>query len=83
MATKIGFVETKNPSYDLGVYDFRKQNQVSQTPAYQAAHQQDKELSWHAVCWLKGGWLKSSDEAVVAKLPPADPLSGSKSDYCN
>lgn len=81
MATKIGFVNMKNPSYDLGVYDFREQNQVSQTQAYQVAHQQDKELSWHAVCWLKD-WLQQSDQAMVSKLPPADPASGSKSDYC-
>lgn len=81
LATKVGIINNKNTFFDWGVYDFRQANEASKSPAYQAAHSQDKELSWHAVCWLKD-WLPLSDTATIAKLSAGDPASGKSSDYC-
>lgn len=81
LAMKVGIMSNKNTFFDWGVYDFRQTNEASKSPAYQSAHGQDKELSWHAVCWLKD-WLPASDAATIAKLPAGDPASGKNSDYC-
>ncbi|HET9412131.1 MAG TPA: prepilin-type N-terminal cleavage/methylation domain-containing protein [Candidatus Saccharimonadales bacterium] len=81
LATKVGIISNKNTFFDWGVYDFRQTNEASKSPAYQSGHSQDKELSWHAVCWLKD-WLPASDAATIAKLPAGDPASGKNSDYC-
>lgn len=80
LATSVGFQQTNNASFDWGVYDFRNENEASQLAEYQAAHQQDRELSWHAVCWFD--WLPSADAARVKGLPAGDPTSGTRSDYC-
>jgi hypothetical protein len=80
IATAVGFVKTKNTTFDWGVYDYRAQNSASQSTAYQTAHQQDKELSWHAVCWLD--WIAEADETTLRALPAGDSKSGKKSDYC-
>lgn len=79
--TKIGLIQSNNAFFDFGVYDYRQQNQASQSSAYQSAHAGDKELSWHAVCWLRD-WLPANDTAAIATLPPADPGSGKTSNYC-
>jgi hypothetical protein len=81
LATSVGIVKDKNTFFDWGVYDYRQQNTASQSSAYQQAHAQDKELSWHAVCWFD--WLPASDSTKVKSLPAGDPTSGKKSDYCN
>lgn len=81
LGTKVGILASKNTFFDLGVYDFREQNPVSKTAAFQSVHSQNKELSWHAVCWLKD-WLPSGDQQTLSKLPSGDPASGKSSDYC-
>jgi hypothetical protein len=80
LATSVGIVKSNNTFFDWGVYDYRQQNQASQSTAYQQAHMQDKELSWHAVCWFD--WLSQSDRSKVTSLPAGDPGSGKTSDYC-
>ena len=80
LATSVGIIKDKNTFFDWGVYDYRQQNEVSKTAAYQQAHAQDKELSWHAVCWFD--WLPVSDSSKIKSLPAGDPGSGKKSDYC-
>lgn len=80
LATKVGFVGTKNAGFDFGVYDLRTTNQASASAAYRAAHPHG-ETAWHAVCWLKG-WLPTNDQTRVLALPPGDPTSGKNSDYC-
>ncbi len=81
LATKVGIISDKNTFFDWGVYDYRQENEASKSATFQAAHTQDKELSWHAVCWLKD-WLPASDVATLAKTPAGDPASGKTSDYC-
>jgi hypothetical protein len=80
LATSVGIVKASNSFFDWGVYDYRQQNAASKSTAYQSAHAQDKELSWHAVCWFD--WLPSSDATKIKSLPAGDPTSGKNSDYC-
>ncbi|MFZ3010170.1 MAG: hypothetical protein WA030_04125 [Candidatus Microsaccharimonas sp.] len=80
LATSVGITETVNAFFDWGVYDYRQENEASKSIAYQQLHAQDKELSWHAVCWFD--WLPSADSSKVKSLPPGDPTSGKNSDYC-
>lgn len=79
--TSVGIIGNENTFFDWGVYDYRQQNEASKSAAYQQAHAQEKELAWHAVCWLEG-WLPASDEATLAKLEAGDPTSAKNSDYC-
>lgn len=81
LATKVGILAEKNTFFDFGVYDYRNLNEASKSPAYQSAHPQDKELAWHAVCWLKD-WLPGNDVSTLAALPAGDSSSGKNSDYC-
>lgn len=82
IATTTGLLNgTPNNFFDFGVYDLRRPNAVSQTTAYQQAHANDKELSWHAVCWFD--MLPGSDASTVKGLPAADGASGKTSDYCD
>jgi len=80
VATAAGFEKGPNVFFDLGVLDLRKKNEISQTPAYQQAHADNKELAWHAVCWYD--MLPSNDATRTKNLPAGDPLSGKASDYC-
>lgn len=80
VATTVGLINSNNVFFDFGVYDLRRPNAISKTPAYQSAHADDKELSWHAVCWFD--LLSSKDNSKIKSLPPGDPASGKNSDYC-
>jgi hypothetical protein len=80
VATAVGFTKNKNVNFDFGVYDLRVINAAAKAPAYQQAHQNDKDLSWHAVCLFDV--LPSADAAKVKSLPAGDQASGKQSDYC-
>lgn len=82
LGTKVGIIKGRNVFFDLGVYDYRQQNSASNVAAFRSAHSSDKELSWYAVCWLKG-WLPKDTEDRLNSLPAADPKSGKTSDYCS
>lgn len=79
IATAVG-LPPSNTFFDLGVYDLRKQNEVSKTPAYQQAHADAKELAYYAVCWLD--MLPKDSSSFIKNLPAGDPQSGKTSDYC-
>lgn len=81
LGTKVGIISEGNTFFDFGLYDYRQENEASKNSAYQSAHTQDKELSWHAVCWLKG-WLPAADQSKLLALPAGDPNSEKNSDYC-
>lgn len=80
LATKVGIIDQDNTFFDWGVYDYRQENEASKSTSYKSAHESEKELAWHAVCWFD--WLPASDEAKVRALPAGDPTSGKTSDYC-
>lgn len=81
IASSVGYPDQGNIFFDLGVYDFRQRNEASGSLEYQQKHGSDKELSWHAVCWLKD-WIPESDQAILRNLPAGDSISGKTSDYC-
>lgn len=78
VATAVGLAG--NTFFDLGVYDLRQPNQASQRAEFQSRHQDDKEISWYAICWFD--MLPAEDAARVKSLPSADSASGKTSDYC-
>lgn len=78
LATKIGILGDKNTFFDWGVYDYRQRNKASQSESYQATHNNSKDTTWHAVCWLQDGWLSLEDQSTLAALPSND----KRSDYC-
>jgi hypothetical protein len=76
----VGIKASTNTFVDLGVYDLRGTNAASRDPAWRTAHANDRELGWHAVCWLD---LLAPDVATrLRALPPGDPTSGKRSDFC-
>lgn len=80
IATSVGVTKpTINTFFDWGVYDMRQKNEASKNASWAA--DKDPELAPHAVCWFD--WLNAADKAKVKSLPPGDPQSGTKSDYCN
>lgn len=80
IATAIGIRTGTNTFVDWGVYDLRQKNSVASTAAWQALHADDLMLAPYAVCWFD--MLPAADAATVKSLPPGDPTSGTKSDYC-
>jgi hypothetical protein len=80
VATAVGYSKKANTFFDFGVYDLRKENDASKQTAFQQAHTNDKELSWHALCWFD--LLPGPDASTVKVLPAGDPASGKISDYC-
>lgn len=80
IGTAVGFAKTGNTALDLGVYDFRTKNSVSQEAGWLAAHADDAELAPYAVCWFD--LLSAADEGRVRSLPAGDTTSGPTSDYC-
>lgn len=80
VGTAVGIRVTANTFFDLGVYDLRRTNPRAQDAAWRAAHAGDRELGWHAVCWLD--LLSPADRTRALSLPPGDPTSGRSSDFC-
>lgn len=80
VATATGFKNTKNVSFDFGVYDLRQRNKAAQDSAYVSLHQSEASQAAYALCWFD--MLPSSDSAIVKSLPAADQQNGKKSDYC-
>lgn len=82
LGVSVGIINDQNTFFDLGIYDYRNENSASKSSDFRSKHSSDKELSWYAVCWLKG-WLPASDEQKLLALPAGDPESGKNSDYCS
>lgn len=80
VATKVGFVNTKNVGVDFGVYDLRKTNEASTVAAFATAHENFKEFIFYGICWLKE--LPDELSQKVLALPAGDGASGKTSDYC-
>jgi len=83
LASEVGFAQGDhgpNVSFDFGLYDRRKKNEVSKDPAWAELHKDNKYQAFHAVCWLD--WLPAADSALLRQLPGGDFHSGKQSDYC-
>lgn len=80
IATAVGFKKTQNVSFDLGVYDYRKQNTAARSQAYKNAHKNELSQAAYAVCWLD--MFPVEDSAIIKSLPAGDQAAGKTSDYC-
>lgn len=80
ISTAVGITAGNNTFFDFGVYDLRQKNSISENPAWTAQHTDDQQLAPYAICWFD--LLPASDAERVWSLPPGDPTSGTKSDYC-
>jgi hypothetical protein len=81
VATKVGFVGTKNVSLDFGVYDLRNSNTASKNTSFAQAHENEKQFAFYGICWLKEYPSEISQKLLA--LPGGDSISGRTSDYCN
>ena len=80
LATKVGFVNTGNSSFDFGFYDMNKLNQASQAADWPTDFQYTTELAKHGTCWFD--YLSEKDEVFVRSLPGGDGVQGKNSVYC-
>lgn len=80
VATKVGFVNTKNVGVDFGVYDLRSPNVASKNASFAATHENFKQYIFYGVCWLDE--FPTEISAKLKALPGGDFVSGKTSDYC-
>lgn len=77
IATEIGFKNTQNYFYDLGVYDLREKNKSAKNKTWASNH--NAELGHYAICWFD--LLPSKQNKKLRDLPTGN--EGKVSDYCN
>lgn len=80
IATKVGFITTKNVSVDFGVYDLRAPNQASKNSSFANTHENFKQFIFYGVCWLNE--YPTEISAKLKSLPGGDSVNGKTSDYC-
>lgn len=81
IATKVGFLETANSSFDFGFYDMNMQNKASQQADWPKDFQYTTELATHGTCWFD--YLSDENESFVRSLPAGDGTQGKNSEYCS
>lgn len=84
IATEVGFRNPLNVGFDLGVYDLRSKNSVSQNnQTWAAAHQDEAEYAFYAICWLDN--LSGNDKVTARSLKARGAYGneGKESDYCD
>ncbi len=77
IATEIGFKNTQNYFYDLGVYDLRQKNKSAQNKTWASNH--NAELGHYAICWFD--LLPNEQNQSLRNLPTGN--EGKVSDYCS
>ncbi len=77
VATAVGFKNTANYSFDLGVYDYRDLNSAAKNNAITKNNLPDLSQSGYALCWLD--MFESVDYRTY---PAVDGKMGKTSDYC-
>lgn len=77
VATAVGISKNQNTFVSFTVFDFRRKNKISQDESWAKEH---PALDHYVICPYP--LLPESDYARIKSLPPADMMSGSKSDYC-
>lgn len=79
IATGVGIRKNKNTFISWTMYDFRTKNKISQNAIWAKEH--PEKLYHYVICPFP--YLPQKDQEIIKKLPPADSMSGSKSDFCN
>lgn len=80
IATSVGFIETKNVSFDFGVYDYRQRNEASKDPTFASEKGLFASQTFYGVCWFS--MLPQADAQRIQSLPSRDVQMGTTSDYC-
>lgn len=84
VATKVGFVKAKNFGFDFGVYDYRKNNEISKNAKWAAIHAEHSAQDYNGVCWFD--MLPGADvaRATVLSQVTINPSKPNRliSDYC-
>lgn len=78
IATAVGFKNTANHSFDLGVYDYRQTNDAAKRGTINAQGLPDLSQAGYALCWLD-----MFEDVDYRSYPAVDAASGKTSDYCN
>lgn len=66
IATRVGMPSRQLYGFDFGVYDYRKQNEISKNPKWAAIHNKFQSQEWFGVCWFD--MLPSADAKIVNQL---------------
>lgn len=80
VATQVGFLKSKNTSFDFGFYDMNTQNTASKSSDWPQDFQHQTELATHGTCWFD--YLSEKDAALIRSLPAGDANQGKTSAYC-
>lgn len=84
IATKEGFLLSRNYGFDFGVYDYRQRNEISKNKKWADIHRQYSSLDYHGVCWfdmLPGGDAATATRLSEVTINPQRP-NLVISDYC-
>lgn len=77
IATAVGFKKTGNNTFDLGVYDYRKQNDAAKKGSLEQNNLPDMSQAGYALCWLN-----MFEGVNYTSYPAVDGTSGKSSTYC-
>lgn len=80
VATAVGMPANKNISMDFGVYDLRKQNEISKNDQWASIHTDRREQAFYGVCWLN--LLPVADMHRLEELMNREDPRRTVSDYC-
>lgn len=85
IATQVGLPKMNIYGFDFGVYDYRKQNEISKNSDWAKLHSQYKSLDWYGVCWFDMLPGNAPEITKQLSLDQTDTRRTVKkvSDYCN
>jgi hypothetical protein len=81
VATKVGFIKEGNTTFDFGVYDLRKPNEMSKNAEWANLHNVFASQAFYGVCWID--LLPSADKARVMSILPTATDDRGASDFCS
>lgn len=85
LATRVGMPSAQLYGFDFGVYDYRKQNEISKNSKWAQIHNQYQSQEWFGVCWFD--MLPVSDSSAVKQLSlvqmNTNRVTKITSDYCS
>ncbi|MFZ2126553.1 MAG: hypothetical protein WAV04_03530 [Candidatus Microsaccharimonas sp.] len=85
IATQVGLPSMGIYGFDFGVYDYRKQNDISKNPTWANIHNKFQSLDWYGVCWYDMLPDADPDRLRALSLEQTDTRQVVKkvSDYCS
>lgn len=84
IATQVGMPTRQLYGFDFGVYDYRKQNDISKNPKWATIHDKFQSQEWFGVCWFD--MLPATDAQTIKQLSTRQidtrKVTKITSDYC-